>query len=85
MNPISSRNMQTSNVAPPNPSSSNAQKPAKVSNQATDKDALKLPEDIVTLSTSQNPTTKKPSVPVTNVEKDALLQDSLRKSISIHV
>jgi hypothetical protein len=89
MQPVTTSNIQTqiTSMLQKKPSGQN-QKPVKTADNAPKGDTIKLPEDIVTLSIStQNSTTnKKPSSPVSNSEKEALLQDpSDKKNISIYV
>jgi hypothetical protein len=88
MNPISTSNTLNSTSVQQKKSSAQHQKPANTSGKATtNKDGLKLPEDIVNLSMASKgaPAEKKPSIPVTSAEKDALLHDLPDTSISIYV
>lgn len=88
MNSISASRAQTSHAVHQNKTPAQHQKPVSIADKAHKKDVFKLPDDIVTLSTSSRNTgvsSKKPSVPVSNAEKAALLQDPLIKSISIYV
>jgi hypothetical protein len=89
MQPVTTSNIQTqiTSMLQKKPSGQNL-KPVKTSDNAPKGDTTKLPEDIVTLSIStQNSTTnKKPSLQVSNSEKEALLQNSSdKKTISIYI
>jgi hypothetical protein len=89
MLPVNASNIQNHISTPiqKSPSKQN-DKPAKTASNVRAVNAVNYPEDVVNLSTSataQSPASKRPSTPLSNSEKDALLNSfSGKTSFSIY-
>lgn len=85
---VNTSNIQNQNTTPIQKKSSDQnQKPVKSAANFKNGNTVNFPEDVVSLSTSitRNPENKKPSTPVSNAEKGALLKTSDGKpSFSIY-